>query len=99
MIHQRTTKPAGINHGRRFESKGSPPVVDGPGVLVGGLGAIADATEVLTSLGLRRPPTDARRIGGPECVFYGAPEFSQDTDFVICGDLENLARLQEALHQ
>jgi len=36
-------------------------------------------------------------MGGQACVFYGAAEFSRDSDFVILADTENLARLQEAL--
>ncbi len=30
------------------------------------------------------------------CVFYGAAEFSRDTDFAILADAENLARLRKA---
>jgi hypothetical protein len=36
-------------------------------------------------------------MGGQACVFYGAAEFSRDTDFVILADAANLARLREAL--
>jgi len=36
-------------------------------------------------------------MGGQACVFYGAAEFSRDTDFAILADAENLARLQRAL--
>jgi hypothetical protein len=36
-------------------------------------------------------------MGGQACVFYGAAEFSRDTDFAILADAENLARLGRAL--
>ena len=36
-------------------------------------------------------------MGGQACVFYGAAEFSRDTDFAILADSTNLARLRRAL--
>ncbi len=36
-------------------------------------------------------------MGGQACVFYGAAEFSRDTDFAIHADPENLDRLQRAI--
>jgi hypothetical protein len=36
-------------------------------------------------------------MGGQACVFYGAAEFSRDTDFAILADPGNLARLRKAL--
>lgn len=36
-------------------------------------------------------------MGGQACVFYGAAEFSRDTDFAILADAANLARLRRAL--
>jgi len=36
-------------------------------------------------------------MGGQACVFYGAAEFSRDTDFVLLADAANLARLRRAL--
>jgi len=36
-------------------------------------------------------------MGGQACVFYGAAEFSRDTDFAILADAANLARLGKAL--
>jgi hypothetical protein len=36
-------------------------------------------------------------MGGQACVFYGAAEFSRDTDFAILADTDNLARLRKAL--
>jgi hypothetical protein len=36
-------------------------------------------------------------MGGQACVFYGAAEFSRDTDFAILADAANLARLRAAL--
>lgn len=37
-------------------------------------------------------------MGGQACVFYGAAEFSRDTDLAILASSENLARLQRALN-
>ncbi len=36
-------------------------------------------------------------MGGQACVFYGAAEFSRDTDLSIVADAANLARLRRAL--
>jgi hypothetical protein len=36
-------------------------------------------------------------MGGQACVFYGAAEFSRDTDFAIRADAANLARLRRTL--
>ena len=36
-------------------------------------------------------------MGGQACVFYGAAEFSRDTDFVVLADTVNLTRLSRAL--
>jgi hypothetical protein len=36
-------------------------------------------------------------MGGQACVFYGAAEFSRDTDFAILADPANLVRLRKAL--
>jgi len=36
-------------------------------------------------------------MGGQACVFYGAAEFSRDTDLAILASSENLARLQKVL--
>ena len=38
-------------------------------------------------------------MGGQACVFYGAAEFSRDTDLAILADAENLARLRSALEE
>jgi hypothetical protein len=38
-------------------------------------------------------------MGGQACVFYGAAEFSRDTDIVILASPDNIARLQAALVQ
>lgn len=38
-------------------------------------------------------------MGGQACVFYGAAEFSRDSDFAILAEPENLRRLQSALSQ
>lgn len=36
-------------------------------------------------------------MGGQACVFYGAAEFSRDTDIVILPELKNLKKLSQAL--
>jgi hypothetical protein len=36
-------------------------------------------------------------MGGQACVFYGAAEFSRDTDLAILADDQNLSRLEAAL--
>ena len=36
-------------------------------------------------------------MGGQACVFYGAAEFSRDSDFALLAEPANLARLQHAL--
>ncbi len=38
-------------------------------------------------------------MGGQACVFYGAAEFSRDTDLLILADGQNLARLEAALRE
>lgn len=38
-------------------------------------------------------------MGGQACIFYGAAEFSRDTDFVVLLDPENMSRLREALDE
>ena len=36
-------------------------------------------------------------MGGQACVFYGAAEFSRDTDIVILAETANLKKLSSAL--
>jgi len=38
-------------------------------------------------------------MGGQACVFYGAAEFSRDTDLAIVADAANLARLRRAMEE
>ena len=38
-------------------------------------------------------------MGGQACVFYGAAEFSRDTDLAILASSENLARLRKSLKE
>jgi hypothetical protein len=38
-------------------------------------------------------------MGGQACVFYGAAEFSRDTDLLILADTENLGRLEAAVRE
>ncbi len=51
--------------------------------------------KVLSSMRAHR--VRALLMGGQACVFYGAAEFSRDTDFAILADTGNLARLRKAL--
>lgn len=51
--------------------------------------------KVLSSMRTHR--VRAVLMGGQGCVFYGAVEFSRDTDFAILADAANLARLRKAL--
>jgi hypothetical protein len=48
---------------------------------------------------IRKHQVQALLMGGQACVFYGAAEFSRDTDLAILADAENLARLQAALDE
>ena len=51
--------------------------------------------KVLSSMRTHR--VRALLMGGQACVFYGAAEFSRDTDLAILADAANLARLRKAL--
>lgn len=51
--------------------------------------------KVLSSIRAHR--VRALLMGGQACVFYGAAEFSRDTDLAILADAANLARLRRAL--
>ena len=46
---------------------------------------------------MREHRVRALLMGGQACVFYGAAEFSRDTDFAILADAANLRRLRQAL--
>ncbi len=50
--------------------------------------------KVLSSMRTHR--VRALLMGGQACVFYGAAEFSRDTDFAILADVTNLSRLRQA---
>ena len=51
--------------------------------------------KVLSTMATHR--VRALLMGGQACVFYGAAEFSRDTDLLILADARNLARLEAAL--
>src|SRR5438876_3059236 len=51
--------------------------------------------KVLSSMRAHR--VRALLMGGQACVFYGAAEFSRDTDWAVVADAVNLARLRRAL--
>ena len=53
--------------------------------------------KVLSSIRAHR--VRALLMGGQACVFYGAAEFSRDTDLLILADPENLTRLEAALRE
>jgi hypothetical protein len=38
-------------------------------------------------------------MGGQACVFYGAAEFSRDTDLLLLSEADNLERLRHALRE
>ena len=48
---------------------------------------------------IRKHGVKALLMGGQACVFYGAAEFSKDTDIVLLAEPENLARLRAALDE
>ncbi len=48
--------------------------------------------KVLSSM--RAQNVRALLMGGQACVFYGAAEFSRDTDLAIVADARNLTRLR-----
>ena len=48
---------------------------------------------------IRKRGVKALLMGGQACVFYGAAEFSKDTDIVLLAEPENLARLRAALDE
>jgi hypothetical protein len=51
--------------------------------------------KVLSSMRAHR--VRALLMGGQACVFYGAAQFSRDTDFAILADAGNLSRMRRAL--
>ncbi len=53
--------------------------------------------KVLFTMASRR--VRALLMGGQACVFYGAAEFSRDTDLLILADPANLARLEVARNE
>lgn len=48
---------------------------------------------------IRKHDVKSLLMGGQACIFYGAAEFSRDTDLVILADSENLERLSAAVHE
>jgi hypothetical protein len=53
--------------------------------------------KVLSTMAAHR--VHALLMGGQACVFYGAAEFSRDTDLLILADEDNLGRLRAALSE
>lgn len=52
---------------------------------------------VLSSI--QKHQVQALLMGGQACVLYGGAEFSRDTDLAILADVDNLARLRQALNE
>lgn len=48
---------------------------------------------------IRRHDVKSLLMGGQACIFYGAAEFSRDTDLVILADGDNLQRLAAAVQE
>lgn len=48
---------------------------------------------------IRKHRVDHLLMGGQACVFYGAAEFSRDTDIVLLAEPENIERLSRALEE
>jgi hypothetical protein len=48
---------------------------------------------------IRKHRVQSLLMGGQACVFYGAAEFSRDTDLAILADAENLSRFRAALDE
>jgi hypothetical protein len=53
--------------------------------------------KVLSTIQMHR--VECLLMGGQACVFYGAAEFSRDTDLIVLAEPSNLTRLQAALDQ
>ena len=53
--------------------------------------------KVLSSM--RKHHVQCLLMGGQACVFYGAAEFSRDTDLAVLADDDNLSHLQAALDE
>ena len=53
--------------------------------------------KVLSTMAARQ--VRALLMGGQACVFYGAAEFSRDTDLLILAEAENLQRFGLALRR
>jgi len=48
---------------------------------------------------IRKHDVKSLLMGGQACIFYGAAEFSRDTDLVILASTDNLGRLSAALEE
>jgi len=48
---------------------------------------------------IRKHDVKSLLMGGQACIFYGAAEFSRDTDLAIPADIENLGRLAAAIQE
>lgn len=48
---------------------------------------------------MQKHQVQALLMGGQACVFYGAAEFSRDSDFAILAEAQNLNRLRSALDE
>ena len=48
---------------------------------------------------MRKHHVQCLLMGGQACVFYGAAEFSRDTDLALLSEAQNLVRLEAALDE
>ena len=48
---------------------------------------------------MQKHQVKALLMGGQACVWYGAAEFSRDTDLAVLAEAENIARLRQALDE
>src|SRR5689334_5709236 len=60
-------------------------------------GSLEPEPDTQSPSSIRSNRVRALLMGGQACVFYGAAEFSRDTDLAILASSENLAKLGKAL--
>ncbi|MBN2316151.1 MAG: hypothetical protein JXM79_19650 [Sedimentisphaerales bacterium] len=89
-----TSGPIGI--GSRLCSAGTPAVSCGRTIYRSEVRLIPNRIRKVLST-MANHQVRALLMGGQACVFYGAAEFSRDTDLLILADAANLERLEAAL--
>jgi hypothetical protein len=87
-----------IGTGSRQLSGGGKRANSGPSILPWEVPSIQNPIQkVLSTLSAHK--VRALLIGGQACVFYGAAEFSRDTDLTLLASDDNLALLRGALRE